>query len=82
MKHNPTKGRVIKVYCAKCKAMLYKYWKDKPGHLVKCYKERITKDFTNNALECPNCGQKFAREAVVLNKPANKIIQGTVFVKK
>jgi len=78
----PVKGKIIKVHCAKCKTLLYKYWKDKAGHLVKCYKERIIKDFTGNDLKCPNCGQEFAREAVIHNKPANKIIQGTVFVRK
>ncbi len=75
------KGKIIRVYCAKCKALLYKYWKDKSGHLLKCYKERIVKDFTNKDLKCPNCKQQFARNVVIHNKPANKIIQGSVFVR-
>lgn len=82
MVQKPAKGRVIKVYCSKCKTLIYKYWKDKPGHLIKCYKEMIIKDFTAGDLKCPNCKNIFAREAVIHNKPANKIIQDSVFVKK
>ena len=76
------KGRVIGVYCADCKNLLYKYFKAGPGHLVKCYKHRILIDYTNGDLKCPKCGKQFAREAMIHGKPANKIIQGKVFVKK
>ena len=72
----------IKVYCQNCRALLYKYQKDEPGHLIKCYKEKILEDYTKGDLKCPNCGQQFAREALIHGKPANKIIQGKVFVKK
>ena len=72
---------IIKIYCNRCKALLYRYNKVKPGHLVKCYKDRILKDYTNGDLKCPRCGQKFAREAIIHGKPANKIIQGKVFIK-
>lgn len=75
------KGKMIKVYCVQCRALLYKYWKSKPGHLIKCYKERIVKDLTDKDLRCPNCKQQFARETMIYHKPANKIIQGTVFVR-
>ena len=74
-----TRGRVIKVCCANCETMLYKYFKAGPGHLVKCYKGRIVKDFTNGDLKCPKCGKLFARETMIHGKPANKIIQGKVF---
>ena len=73
---------IIKVYCQKCGALLYKYEKVKPGHLVKCYKDRIIKDYTNGDLRCPKCGSQFARETTTCRKPANKIIQGKVFVRK
>lgn len=74
--------RVVKIYCQNCNTLLYKYRKDKMGHLIKCYKDRIIKDYTMGDLRCPNCGEQFAREAVIHNKPANKIIQGKIFVKK
>lgn len=50
--------------------------------MVKCYKERIVDDFTGGKLECPGCGQEFAREAMVRGKPAFKMIGGKVFAKK
>jgi DNA-directed RNA polymerase subunit M/transcription elongation factor TFIIS len=74
--------RTIKVYCQNCNTLLYKYHKQGPGHLVKCYEERITKDYTNGDLKCPKCGEQFARKTMVYGKPANKIIQGKIFIKK
>ncbi|HCC71839.1 MAG TPA: hypothetical protein DEQ09_11920 [Bacteroidales bacterium] len=70
-----------KIYCSKCKTLLYEYYKSKPGHLVKCYKDRIKKDYTEGDLRCPSCGLQFARESMIHGKPANKIIQGKVFMK-
>jgi hypothetical protein len=72
---------VIKIYCSQCKILLYKYQKGGSGRLVKCYTEKIVKDFTNGDLKCPQCEQPFAREAMIRGKPAHKIIQGKVFVK-
>ena len=71
----------IKVYCTKCDQLLYLYQKDKKGHLVKCYKDRILEDFTNGDLKCPKCHENFAREATYHCRAANKIIQGKVFTK-
>ena len=75
-------NHIIKIYCAQCRALLYKYRKGGSGHLVKCYKEKITRDFTEGDLKCPQCRETFARETMIRGKPANKIIQGKVFVKK
>jgi len=74
-------GRVIKIYCQNCGTLLFKYWKEKPGHLVKCYRERILKDHTQGDLKCPQCGLPFIRETNVYGQPAYKIIQGKVRVK-
>ena len=82
MKKNRTRIYTLKVYCAKCKTLLYKYQKEGAGLLVKCCKDRIIKDYTVIDFICPGCGQTFARDAVYHNRPANKIIQGKVFVKK
>lgn len=76
------KGFVIKIYCMNCRTLLYKYHKTAKGHLVKCYKDRIVKDYTKGDLKCPKCEERFARERMIHGKPANKIIQGKVFVKK
>jgi len=73
--------RTIKVYCRNCNTLLYKYSKSKRGHLLKCYLDRIKEDYTNQSLKCPNCGEKFARKAIIHAKPANKIIQGKVYIK-
>jgi len=75
------KTHIIKVYCAKCHALLYKYQKAGLGSLIKCYKDRIAEDYTRGDLKCPQCGETFAREAVYHGKPANKIIQGKVYVR-
>lgn len=50
--------------------------------MVKCYRDKIMKDFTKGDLKCPQCEGTFARETMIHGKPANKIIQGKVFVKK
>ena len=74
--------KTIKVFCRNCHTLLYKYHKDKPGHLIKCYKDRIKQDYTKGDLKCPKCGEQFARKAIIHAKPANKIIQSKVYVKK
>jgi len=74
------KGRVIKIYCANCQKLLFKYFKSGSGHLVKCYRDRIVKDFTEGNLKCPRCGQLFARETMIYGQPAYKIIQGKVSI--
>jgi uncharacterized Zn finger protein (UPF0148 family) len=74
-------GRNIDVHCAACGTQLYQYYKAGPGHLVKCYIDRILKDYTDGSLSCPSCGQQFVRNAVVRGRPAKKIVQGKVFVR-
>jgi len=72
----------IKIYCSQCRTLLYKYQKGGTGSLVKCFKDKILKDFTAGNLRCPHCDAQFAREVMISGKPAHKIIQGKVFVKK
>jgi len=74
--------RTIRVYCARCNQLLYKYRKGGGGRLVKCFKYLIVQDNTEGDLLCPSCGQAFARETMVYGRPANKIIQGKVTVKR
>lgn len=78
-KKGPTK--TVDIFCAKCKAPLYKYRKGGKGALVKCFKERITQDHTEQACICPNCQQVFARETLVRGTPAFKMIGGKVTFK-
>ncbi|AUI88185.1 hypothetical protein BS333_17655 [Vibrio azureus] len=78
-KKQPSKTVVIS--CSKCKAVLFKYRKGGKGALVKCFKERITQDFTLTACFCPNCSQEFARETLIRGTPAYKIIGGKVTMK-
>jgi hypothetical protein len=61
--------------------LLYKYYKAKKGHLVKCYLENIKEDYTRGDLKCPNCRVQFARKKMIHGRPANKIIQGKVYAK-
>ncbi|MFZ3504830.1 hypothetical protein [Vibrio harveyi] len=78
-KKQPTK--TVEIYCAKCKAQLFKYRKGGKGALVKCFKERIVGDFTNTPCICPGCEQEFARDTLVRGTPAYKMIGGKVTMK-
>ncbi len=73
---------IIDIYCVKCSTHLYRYLKEGEGKLIKCYTTNILEDDTINPLHCPGCGEEFAREAIYHNRPAYKIIQGKVYVKK
>ncbi len=74
-------ARTVKVYCAGCTQLLYKYRKGGYGRLAKCFVDKIVQDHTEGDLRCPSCGQAFARETMAYGRPANKIIQGKVTVK-
>ena len=76
------RARTIKIYCSACGEYLYKYRKSGSGRLVKCFLHGIVQDNTKGDLCCPNCGQAFARETMVYGRPANKIIQGKVTVRR
>ncbi|AWL10971.1 hypothetical protein HMF8227_00475 [Saliniradius amylolyticus] len=81
-KPNP-KGpqKTVDIYCAKCWTQLYKYRKGGKGALVKCFKERIVKDHTDQEGVCPGCKQAFARETMIRGAPALKMIGGKVHMK-
>ena len=68
----------ITIYCAHCKSKLFKYKKGGKGALIKCFKERIVKDFTQVDCQCPQCKQTFARDCLIRGAPAFKIIGGKV----
>ncbi len=70
--------RTIQVSCAACKTALFRYRKGGKGALVKCFKERIVKDYTRQPCLCPGCGAEFARDTLVRGTPAYKIIGGKV----
>lgn len=71
----------VNIYCAKCKAQLFRYRKGGKGALVKCFKERIIEDYTEEACRCPKCTVHFAREMLIRGTPAYKIIGGKVTMK-
>ena len=74
-------AKSVDIYCNKCQHQLFKYKKGGKGALVKCFKERITKDFTITPCTCPHCESTFARETLVRGTPAYKIIGGKVWFK-
>lgn len=78
-KKQPTK--TVDIYCAKCRAKLFKYRKGGKGALVKCFKERIVDDFTTTPCHCPECNLEFARDTLVRGTPAFKIVGGKVTMK-
>ena len=75
-------NRTIRVHCANCGELLCKYRKSGGGRLVKCFKGGIVQGNTEGDLRCPSCGQAFARETMAYGRPANKIIQGKVTVRR
>jgi hypothetical protein len=78
-KKGPTK--TVDVFCAKCKAPLFKYRKGGKGALLKCFKERISQDYTAIACQCPKCDNIFARDVLIKGTPAYKMIGGKVTFK-
>lgn len=73
--------RSVDIYCSKCRTKLLQYKKGGTGSLVKCFKERISKDFTEQLGICPNCQSVFGRETIIRGVPAIKIVGGKVQVK-
>jgi hypothetical protein len=71
----------VDIFCSKCRTSLYKYKKGGKGALIKCFKERIVKDFTVTPCVCPNCGSVFAREMLIRGMPAYKMVGGKVTFK-
>lgn len=75
----PTK--TVDIHCRKCRTILFKYHKGGNGALLKCFKERIAKDFTTTPCTCPSCETIFARETLVNGTPAYKIIGNKAYQK-
>ncbi|MGS2719815.1 hypothetical protein [Paraglaciecola aestuariivivens] len=71
----------VDIYCSQCKTQLFKYHKGGKGQLVKCFKQRISQDFTHTACTCPKCHSVFARDTLIRGTPAYKIIGAKVFCK-
>ena len=74
-------NKSVTVYCNKCRFKLLQYKKGGTGSLVKCFIERITKNFTEQLGICPSCESQFGRETMIRGVPAIKIIGGKVQVK-
>lgn len=66
--------KTVDVICSGCKTKLFKYHKGGKGALIKCFKQRIAEDYTEQPCTCPSCGSVFARDAMVRGTPAYKII--------
>ena len=75
--------RRVDIKCTGCKAPLFRYAKGNGAgsKLVKIYDERIVKDYTEDQQHCPQCGEQFARSALVHGRLAYKVINGKVSMK-
>ncbi len=73
--------KTVDIACSKCRAKLFHYRKGGKGSLVKCFKERIVTDYTNESGICPGCGIQFARDCLIRGTPAFKIVGGKVTCK-
>ena len=74
-------SKTVDIFCKQCNTQLFKYRKGGKGALVKCFKERISKDFTNASCQCPHCQKIFARDVLIKGLPAFKMIGGKVWFK-
>ncbi|MFA0087386.1 hypothetical protein BCU70_19100 [Vibrio sp. 10N.286.49.C2] len=74
-------SKSVDIFCNKCGVKLYRYKKGGKGALVKCFKERITADYTQSLGICPNCSSVFGRDALVRGTPAIKFVGGKVRMK-
>lgn len=74
-------SKSVDISCSGCRTQLFRYRKGGKGALVKCFKERISKDFTREEGVCPGCGAVFARDTLIRGAPALKIIGGKVRMK-
>ncbi len=73
--------KTVDIFCKKCNQQLFKYRKGGKGALVKCFKERITVDYTYTSCTCAKCEQVFARETIIRGAVAYKVIGGKVWFK-
>ncbi|MEW6998052.1 hypothetical protein AADZ86_10140 [Colwelliaceae bacterium BS250] len=73
--------KTVEVICNKCNTLLFKYKKGGKGALLKCFKERIVKNFTVTPCQCPKCLTVFAKDTLVSGTPAYKIIGNKAFCK-
>ncbi|WP_158768587.1 hypothetical protein [Paraglaciecola sp. L1A13] len=74
-------SKSVNIFCNNCQQQLFRYKKGGKGALVKCFKERITKDFTTQEGTCPQCKTVFARDTLIRGTPAFKMIGGKVWFK-
>jgi hypothetical protein len=74
-------NKTVDIYCKRCNSQLFKYQKAGKGALIKCFKERISQDYTIALCTCPSCDKVFARDTVIRGTPALKMIGGKVWFK-
>ncbi len=77
-------GRVIKVEC-RCAYLLFRYFKDGQGRLIKCFLDAITQDNAEVAGQpldarptCLECSKELGVVKMIHGRPALKINQGTI----
>ncbi len=79
-----TRGRVVKVEC-QCGELLFKYFKDGRGRLIKCFLDEIQADHIGvvdlplgTRPTCPGCGKEIGIIRIVRGRPALKLNQGAI----
>jgi hypothetical protein len=77
-------GKVIKVKC-ECGYLLFKYFKDIRGRLIKCYLDEIRKDFVGvislkngERPLCPECKSEIGVVTIIHGRPAIKLNQACI----
>jgi len=73
------------IRCAKCRRKIFKYLKIGKGHLLRCWKERIIKDFSvkeGSNVKCP-CGHVIGvdKGKWIKMKQGNFTFSGTIIKK-
>jgi hypothetical protein len=77
-------GKVIKVYC-QCGYLLFRYFKDIRGRLIKCYLDEIRKGYVGvqslrngKTPKCPECKNEIGVVTLIHGRPAIKLNQGNI----
>lgn len=82
-------AEMLKIRCSGCKGEIGIYQKDGPGHLKRCYFDRIAFRYVASGNEgkkndealwqCPQCGQVIGRRMIYKpeNRPAYGLVPGS-----
>ena len=77
-------GKIIDIHC-QCEYLLFRYFKQGKGRLIKCMLDSLSEDnvgvagaTTYSRPRCPNCNKELGIVMMIHGRPALKLNQGTI----